>query len=314
MVASVTGHSQVMPRILRGSRERHSALHVLGFQLLGWTRPQQQHDVAELIDFLHPRLAAEVIRGRIKSRSEASEGISIQPEEDCTKCLRLIRQPKHTPELQALIQFWHEQDRLFGITEPVPWLFLQLPRLRLQHRQTKKTQQQYHHADHVSIPVFRDRSSLHVSWHDYKVSGYIQHHGPAVTSGHYTTLRVNGADWWCLDDAKTPCLLTAEKLAIARRSMYVIVLVLSQPLSVAVASTPCNGSLASASSGPHPIRVGLGSEPSASSGLPASRTLSRDAEIAAGVQRLNVQNDATREAHGVDQTAQLSFCGLRLYS
>ena len=103
----------------------------------------------------------------------------------------------HKPELQALIQFWHAQDRLFGITEPVPWLFLQLPRFRLHNRQTKKTQQQYHHADTVSIPVFRDNNSLHIIWHDYMVLGYIQHHGSTITSGHYTTLRVNGADWWC---------------------------------------------------------------------------------------------------------------------
>ena len=98
----------------RKSHERHCALHVLRFQLLGWTQPQRQHDVAELVDFVHPRIAPEEFRGRFESRSDGPRGVDCQIEGDGTKCIRLVRPPKHRPEIQALIRFWHEQESVHG--------------------------------------------------------------------------------------------------------------------------------------------------------------------------------------------------------
>ena len=192
---------------------------------------------------------------------------------------------------------WHHRARALVLP-------LQLPRFAILHNRTKKTQQQYHHTHTVRIPIFSDSESLHVRWQDYTVLGYIRHHGSSVTSGHYTTLRVNGADWWSLDDAKAPCLLTAEQLIQVQRNMYLVILVLPQPFSAAIASHPGDSRHASSSSEPHSRRTGLGCQPSAPARLPAQGALGGNAALAASVQRLDVSNHEVGAAHGVDSTAQ----------
>ena len=268
--ADAAQRPQVIPRVLQGSHGRHCALHVLRFQLLGWTQPQRQHDVAELVDFVHPRIATEEFREKLESRLDGSRGVECQIEGDGTKCIRLVRPSKHRPDIQTLIRFWHEQDRVYGLTEPVPWLFVQLPRFKVVQGSLRKTQQQYNHADIVQVPIFIDHTSLRVRWQAYSVVGYVRHHGSSVTSGHYTTLRVKGGIWWSTDDAKPPCMLTAEQLALVPRMIYLAVLVLPQPGSILHVAG--SGDLASESHDSAPLRpqpggAGLGGKSSPSSGL-----------------------------------------------
>ncbi|CAE7315624.1 unnamed protein product, partial [Symbiodinium necroappetens] len=53
------------------SGRAHRALRLMGFKLLGWSAPEQQHDVTELIDFLHGRLASVIINAVIEELIQA---------------------------------------------------------------------------------------------------------------------------------------------------------------------------------------------------------------------------------------------------
>ena len=121
----------LLPQVHGDMDERLMALYLFGFQLLGWSRPERQHNVPELIDFLNPHLSVLRIVGKVESRRQTSEGVQKQFEGLSAKCIRLIRPPRHKPALQDLVQFWFSQDAMHALTRltrPDPWLFLQLPR------------------------------------------------------------------------------------------------------------------------------------------------------------------------------------------
>ena len=50
-----TNHTALPPAFRNASDRPLDAFRAAGFSLLGWRRPQDQHDIAELIDFLAPR-------------------------------------------------------------------------------------------------------------------------------------------------------------------------------------------------------------------------------------------------------------------
>ena len=176
----------------------------------------------------------------------------------------------------------------------------------------RKTQQQYCHTDTVQVPIFIDHTSLQVRWQAYSVVGYVRHHGSSVTSGHYTTLRVKGGIWWSMDDAKAPCVLTAEQLALVPRMIYLAILVLPQPVSVP--DVAGSGDLESGSHDPSSLRpqpggARLGGQSSAPSGLPASGAVSGHAETAAGVQRPSLSDNEPGAASRLDQaTSAILAC------
>ena len=222
----------LLPQVAGAPDEPILARHLFGFQLLGWPRPEQQHDVAELIDYLNPKLSMQHVLGQVESRWQTSEGVSRQFEGPATKCIRLLKPPKHRPAIQTLIQFWFSQDSMYALTKPDPWLFLQLPRFAQTGGRISKGKQTYHCVNHLQMPIFADESALEVSWAKYRVVGYIQHHGTSVHNGHYTLVQARPSDTsshnlWQLDDAKSPCQVTAQLREALQRNMYILVLVLS---------------------------------------------------------------------------------------
>ena len=174
----------------------------MGFKLLGWPAPQNQHDVAELIDFLHHRLIGSTLRGQWESRGLSAEGLALYKQATAHKCMRLPWDPSNpSPNIQDSITLWHQQVQLQGLSEPSQWLFLQLP--RFQHRpggRVVKLQHAYLIPQTLSIPVFKHLHNLEVDWVNYTVAAYIQHHGPEPTSGHYTTVVRDKERSWLLDD------------------------------------------------------------------------------------------------------------------
>ena len=146
------GTRALLPQVAGVKDEPILARHLFGFQLLGWPRPEQQHDVAELIDYLNPRLSLQHVLGQVESRRQTSEGVSRQFEGPATKCIRLLKPPRHRPTLQHLVQFWSSQDSIYALTRPDPWLFLQLPRFAQSEGRISKGKQVYHCTDHIQIP------------------------------------------------------------------------------------------------------------------------------------------------------------------
>ena len=71
------------------TRTAQSAARLLGFGLLGLSAPRRQHDVAELVEFLHPKLAKAAIAGHWELRYQTDLGLHRQVIAASTCCLRL---------------------------------------------------------------------------------------------------------------------------------------------------------------------------------------------------------------------------------
>ncbi|CAE7249312.1 unnamed protein product [Symbiodinium sp. CCMP2592] len=217
---------------LQGQR-RGGVFRLLGFLTLGWRDPEQQHDTVEFIDFLHwqllPRsLSAGVWQGRWQADDD-DDHISITLGTSLSKCIGLICPPKHCPNVQSLINFWSAQEHCQAMAQPMPWLFLQLPRFRYRCGVVNKTKQWFNIPTDLRVPLFLDEHSLAIRWVPYRTVAIIRHHGRTASSGHYTTVLPSERGLLSLDDAKAPALLDDKSTAAVSRDMYVVAAVCTEP-------------------------------------------------------------------------------------
>ena len=202
----------------------------MGLRLLGWPQPHQQHDAAELVDFLQPRLVQPPPSGCWETRRSAAEGQLLHTTSPVSalKCILLTQDPEHpTPEVQELVHQWHAQRDLHAFTELPPWCFLQLPRF-CYHAPgwPVKQSQAYLLPQRLKLPHFQRSDTLETSWVPYRVVAYIQHHGPTPTSGHYTVAAADAhQQHWLLDDEKTPVLMTSQQVDHLSANAYLVLLV-----------------------------------------------------------------------------------------
>ena len=214
----------MLPSTLRalagpGMRARRS----LGFLLLGWRGARLQHDIAEFLDFIIPKVASTGV-STWSSRSSMPDGsVGTQLTGPLNKCVHLPLPPVHEPGIQELINHWHRQASLHALDRPTPWIFLQLPRFVVSEGEIQKTCEPYLLAGLVQLPIFREPGTLGITWHDYAITSYIRHHGPNPTSGHYTTL-LGSAPPYLLDDDRVPQKASASELERTSTSTYILVL------------------------------------------------------------------------------------------
>ena len=110
------------------------ARQLLGFRLLGWSHPERQHDVSEFLAFLLPKMSAGIIQVGLEMRQSLTEGLRVQPDCSLQQCIILPDMPRHSRSLQALLNFWHQQEARHALSSAEPWLFVQLPRFALESR------------------------------------------------------------------------------------------------------------------------------------------------------------------------------------
>ena len=196
-------------------------------RLLGWLRPRQQHDVAELIDFLQPRLVRPAPSGCWETRQHTDAGISRTPPVSMLRCLQLLVEARSpTPDIQTLINRWHTQSAMHAMTEAPPWLFVQIPRFLYRSRgRPVKQSQAYILPPSLLLPVFADSVSLTVHWREYRVGAWcIQHHGLVPSQDHYTAVAFHERGKWMLDDGKEQIPLDAEQADHLSVNVYVLLL------------------------------------------------------------------------------------------
>ena len=227
-----------------------SAARLLGFGLLGWSAPRREHDVAELVEFLHPKIAKTAITGHWELRYQTDHGVNRQVVAAGTSCLRLVIRDVTSAsivDLQSLIDQWHADAELGlnAYTTAPPWLCLQLPRFYYRSPGwAVKQSHPYLFSEHLRIPIFDTADNLVVRWLTYTVLACIQHHGPRPSEGHYTAVLRKGAQQWLFDDEKKPPrLLTSRQLDHLSSNMYLIVVVQSCPAQASEASDLAASSL-----------------------------------------------------------------------
>ena len=238
-------HSKIL------SERPRTASRLMGLSLLGWPRPRSQHDVAELIDFLQPRIVRPTPPGCWVTRQHTDTGIETTAPVSTLRCVQLLVDASNpTPDIQTLIHRWHTQPAMHALAAAPLWLFLQIPRFlyRSAGRPVKQTQA-YILPQSVQLPVFVDSVSLAVHWQQYRVSACIQHHGPLPSQGHYTTVAFLTHAQWMLDDEKEPTPLTDEQLDHLSANVYLMLLTCSIAASAAPSDTSAQPHTASAAHG-----------------------------------------------------------------
>ena len=131
------------------------------------------------------------------------------------------------PDLQVLVNRWYQQEEAHALDSPAPWLFMQLPRSsRDEQGNITKTHKPIIIPKVLQLPVFESPHSLEPRWQPYHLIACILHHGPLLTSGHYSVLSIGGAQSHVLDDEKPRVPATNAFLESASCSAYVLMLAL----------------------------------------------------------------------------------------
>ena len=226
IAARCAAAEHLMPSVLTSLRGKHHVqiLRHLGFLTLGWRLPEQQHDVSEFIDFLHPKLMPRSLQGSWQGRRVLDGSMQITEETPLTQCIGLGAPPKHSPILQHLINHWCAQEYRQALVRTTPWLFLQLPRFRHHQSNITKAKQSYTLPASLQVPVFCAPAAMEVQWQTYQVAAVICHKGPTPSSGHYYVVTKSEGGYLALDDDKKPSTLDADALKRVSREMYVVVL------------------------------------------------------------------------------------------
>ena len=161
-----------------------SPVNFLRFLLIGWRQPHIQHDAAEFIQFLMPRLGDGFSWGaRIQVEGQVEEFLR----SGNTRILLMV-----TPDglcssdIQQFINQWHEQARTHALHSAPKHMYTQLPR----YRETpsgivKHTIPLDLHRKEIMLPVFTSQANADVSWKIYDITTAIIHLGPNQNSGHY---------------------------------------------------------------------------------------------------------------------------------
>ena len=176
--------------------------------------PQRQHDTAELIDHLHPKLTRHTLQG------ETAEGLDIRQQSHVARCLQLAISDSTSKtdqiSVQGLIQHWHEgADIQAGSVCSCLDSCIELGAERLSNSTLIS----------FLAPLdacFVTADNLDIRWVEYEVLACIQHHGSLPTSGHYTVVLSHQGVQWHYDDEKVPLPLTASGLNHLSTNVYVI--------------------------------------------------------------------------------------------
>ena len=219
-------HAQ-MPNVFQRlqGQQRGRAFGLLGFTTLGWQAPERQHDTCEFIDFVHSRLLPRSLQGVWQGRRQVPEQpIACTEPSPLSKCIGLLAPPKHSPNIQDLVNHWSAQEHRQAMVQPMPWLFLQLPRFHSRKGRIRKTAQWYDIPRELEVPLFLADQAIGVRWLPYKTVAVIRHHGNVPSAGHYTVALPSEEGFTALDDAQPPKVLDSESVLQISRDMYVLVI------------------------------------------------------------------------------------------
>ena len=179
-------------------------VNLLCFQLVGWRQPHIQHDAAEFIQFLMPKLgwlgdgfswgARLQVEGQVEEflhSGNTSILLMVTPDGLCCS------------DIQQFINQWHAQAHTHALHSTPQHIYIQLPR----YRETpggivKHTIPIDLNSREIMLSVFTSQSNTEVSWKFYDITTAIVHLGPTQNSGHYrvAALMPDHATCWYSND------------------------------------------------------------------------------------------------------------------
>ena len=211
---------------------RHTSWYppsLLRFHLLTWRDMHRQHDAAEFLQFILPKLSW------VPSRHEWSARLEVDG-----ACRRESGNPQEhvlglTPpdglqssNIQDTIEAWHRQVHTHALHSAPECIFLQLPRFREHNGVIVKRRIPLDlYPPTLHLPVFRHPDSLACDWTEYHIHAAIVHLGEGTTNGHYRTLLIqsqaDGSSVLTDDNAEASSLRHNDNLmCLARENCYVL--------------------------------------------------------------------------------------------
>ena len=187
-------------------------VNFLRFQLIGWRQPHNQHDAAEFIQFLLPKLAwiGDVfswgarlqVGGLVETVLRSGNAHILMMATADGLC---------SSNIQLFINQWHAQAHTHGLNNAPQHLYLQLPRYRdTQDGIVKHLIPLDLNTRAIQLPIFNSQDSTEVHWKQYDITTAIVHLGPNQRAGHYRVsafLPNNPGRWYSNDNQ------TAERLS-----------------------------------------------------------------------------------------------------
>ena len=162
-------------------------VNFLRFQLVGWRQPHVQHDVAEFIQFLMPKLGwlgdGFSWGARIQVEGQIEEFIHSG---SVTILIMATQDGLCSPDVQHFISPWHAQAHTHALHRAPQHIYIQLPRYReTSNGIVKQTIPLNLNNRGILLPVFTSPLHVDVSWKRYDVITAITHLGPTQNTGHY---------------------------------------------------------------------------------------------------------------------------------
>ena len=154
-------------------------VNFLRFQLLGWRQPHNQHDVAEFIQLLLPKLVW--IGGVFSWEARLQVGGSAETvmRSGNTRILMMATADGLcSSDIQLFINQWHAQAHTHGLINAPQHLYLQLPRYRdtlegiVKHLIPLDLNTRA-----IKLPIFNSQDSTEVHWKQYDITTAIVHLG-----------------------------------------------------------------------------------------------------------------------------------------
>ena len=158
----------------------------LRLSLAAWRLPEAQHDAAEFLTYLLPRIAWYPTVFSWSVRCQIGDGL--HKEAHANVRLLHLNAPDGliSSDLQDTIAAWHQQHQLHGLDSAPSVLLLQLPRFR-----QDSSGRYVKHGIHINVcrslrfPVFTHEHGIECRWQEYTIHAALIHIGPTMTAGHY---------------------------------------------------------------------------------------------------------------------------------
>ena len=162
-------------------------VNFLRFQLVGWRQPHIQHDVAELIQFLMPKLGwlgdGYSWGARIQVEGQIEEFFHSG---NVTVLIMTTQDGLCSPDVQHFVNQWHAQAHTHALHNAPQHLYIMLPRYRETPNGVVKHTIPLNLGNRgILLPVFASPHNVDVNWKQYDIVTAITHLGPTQNSGHY---------------------------------------------------------------------------------------------------------------------------------
>ena len=180
-------------------------LETLSFLLLGWREVNIQHDVAEFLLHILPRVSWLDTRIGWETRTVQDNQVHRQVSNNMPILMLNPAEGLISSNIADAVQTWHLQAGVIvqALVRAPRELIIQLPRFReaeagiVKHRIPLSLR-----PSRVTLPVFTGPNDTECSWTTYTIRAALLHLGVTTTSGHYRSVLIEAPSQicWITDD------------------------------------------------------------------------------------------------------------------